>query len=209
MENIEIRLVKENEYKEVENVVRNSFGNVFRPGCVEHFIVHNAREKGWLVKALDYCVIKDNKIVGHIMYSHANILLDNGFDKDILVLGPVCIAPEEQRRGLGKQLVQTTLSLAQKYGYGAVAVIGNPKFFSCVGFEPAVNFNIYYSKLPRDKPAPFFLIKELQNGYLDDTAADFEPNEIFDVTLDEVEEFDKNFEPKQKSQKKNKIVVKI
>ena len=116
---------------------------------------------------------------------------------------------EEQKKGLGQKLVQTTLSLAQKYGYGAVVVVGNPKFFSKMGFVPANEYNVFYAKLDRTKPAPFFLIKELQNGYFDDTAADFEPNEVFGVTLDEVEEFDKNFEPKEKSQKKNKIVVKI
>ena len=143
------------------------------------------------------------------MYSHANILMDNGFDKDILVLGPVCILPEEQKKGLGQKLVQTTLSLAMKYGYGAVAVVGNPKFFEKLGFEPAENFGIYYSKVSRDKPAPFFLIKELQTGFFEDTAADFEPNEVFSVSLDEVEEFDKNFEPKEKSKKTNKIVVKL
>ncbi len=209
MENIEIRLVRENEYKEVENVVRNSFWNVFRPGCVEHFILHKARENNWLVRALDYCITKDDKIIGHIMYSHANILLDNGFDKDILVLGPVCILPEEQRKGYGQKLVQTTLSLALKYGYSAVAVVGNPKFFEKLGFEPAKNFNLYYSKLDRNKPTPFFLVKELQTGFFDDTSADFEPSEVFAVTMDEVENFDKEFETKQKSQKTNKIVVKI
>ena len=209
MENIEIKLVEENEFAEVENVVRNSFWNVFRPGCVEHFLVHRARENNWLVRALDYCITKNNKIIGHIMFSHANILLDSGFDKDILVLGPVCIIPEEQRKGYGQKLVQTTLSLAMKYGYGAVAVVGNPKFFEKVGFEPAENFNLHYAKLERDKPAPFFLVKELQNGFFDDTSSTFEPNEVFAVTMDEVEEYDKNFEPKEKSKKTNKIVVKI
>ena len=209
MENFEIRLVKENEFFEVENVVRNSFWNVFRPGCVEHFLVHRARENNWLVNALDFCIVKNNKIIGYAMFSHANILLDSGIDKDVLVLGPVCIIPEEQHKGFGTQLLNHAVNTAQKYGYGALAVVGNPKFFAKFGFEPAKNFNIYYSKLTRDKPAPFFLVKQLQNGYLNFSASTFEPNEVFAVTLDEAEEFDKNFEPKEKAKNKNKITIKI
>ena len=209
MENIEIRLVKETEFNTVENVVRDCFYGLFRPRCVEHFIVHRARENGWLVKATDYCITLDGQIVGHIMYTHANILLDNGLDKDVLVLGPICILPQHQKKGLGTKLAQFTLDLATKYGYGAVVAIGNPKFFGKLGFVPAKQYNIYYAKLSRDKPAPFFMVRELQPGYLDDTDATFEPSEVFAVTMDEVEQFDKNFEQKQGTAKSNKIVVKI
>ncbi len=209
MENVTIRLVNENEYTDIEKVVRQSFWGLYRPGCVEHFIVHQAREKNWLIKALDYCITVDNNIVGHVMYTHANIRLNNGLDKDVLVLGPICILPQYQRKGLGKQLLDFTLNLATKYGYGAVVVIGNPKFFGKVNFVPAKNYNIYYSKLPKDKPAPFFMIRELQAGYLDDTNATFEPNEAYSVTMDEVDQFDKIFDAKDKTTKSNKIVVKL
>lgn len=38
-ENIIIRLERENEYHEVENLVRESFWNVYRPGCLEHYVL--------------------------------------------------------------------------------------------------------------------------------------------------------------------------
>ncbi len=209
MENVEIRLVKENEYNIIDNVVRDSFFGVFRPGCVEHFIVNRARENNWLVKAIDFCITLNKKIIGHIMFSHANIVLENGLDKDILVLGPVCILPEYQKQGFGTQLINYALSTATKYQYGAIAVVGNPKFFARFGFVPAKQYNIYYSKLTKDQPAPFFMIKELQNGYLDGTSGVFEPTEVFSTSLDEVEQFDKQFTPKEKSAQKNKITIKI
>ena len=36
-ENIIILLERENEYREVENLVRESFWNGYRQGCLEHF----------------------------------------------------------------------------------------------------------------------------------------------------------------------------
>ena len=39
-ENIIIRLERENEYYKVENLVRESFWNVYRPGCLEHYVLH-------------------------------------------------------------------------------------------------------------------------------------------------------------------------
>lgn len=38
-ENIIIRLERENEYHEVENLVRESFWNVYCPGCLEHYVL--------------------------------------------------------------------------------------------------------------------------------------------------------------------------
>ena len=39
-----IRLENENDYLKVENLARNSFWNVYRPGAYEHYIVHNLRD---------------------------------------------------------------------------------------------------------------------------------------------------------------------
>ena len=209
MKKIEIKLVNQNEFKETENVVRESFWGVFRPGCVEHFILHRARENNLLVKALDYCVKINDKIIGHIMYSHANIILNNGVDQDVLVLGPVCILPEYQKKGYGSQLINFTLSLATQYGYGAVVVVGNPKLFAKFGFIPAQQKQINYAKTGKDKPSPFFLVKELQHGYLAKTSGTFVPTEVFDISIDEATEYDKNFTPKAQKIHNNKITIKI
>ena len=41
--NIIIRLEKPEEYRAVEELVRDSFWNVYRPGCLEHFVLHELR----------------------------------------------------------------------------------------------------------------------------------------------------------------------
>ena len=52
--NIIIRLEQENEYCEVENLVRESFWNVYRPGCLEHYVLHQLRKDVAFVKELDF-----------------------------------------------------------------------------------------------------------------------------------------------------------
>ena len=39
-----IRLEKEEDYRTVENLVRESFWNVYRPGCSEHYVIHVLRD---------------------------------------------------------------------------------------------------------------------------------------------------------------------
>ena len=43
--NIVIRLEKKEEYREVENMVRESFWNVYRPGCYEHYVLNQLRNE--------------------------------------------------------------------------------------------------------------------------------------------------------------------
>ena len=38
-ENIEIRLEEKSEYRQGEKLVRDSFWNVYRPGCLEHYVL--------------------------------------------------------------------------------------------------------------------------------------------------------------------------
>ena len=49
-----IRLERKEEYREVENLVRESFWNVYRPGCGEHYVIHALRDDPAFVKELDF-----------------------------------------------------------------------------------------------------------------------------------------------------------
>ena len=40
---MEIRLERRTDFKSVENLIREAFWNIYRPGCYEHFIVHKLR----------------------------------------------------------------------------------------------------------------------------------------------------------------------
>ena len=52
--NIIIRLENKEDYRKTENLVRESFWNVYRPGCAEHYVLHTLRKDPDFVSELDY-----------------------------------------------------------------------------------------------------------------------------------------------------------
>lgn len=62
MDNVIIRLEKKEEYREVENLVRESFWNVYRPGCLEHYVLNQLRDDKDFVSELDFVMKKTEKL---------------------------------------------------------------------------------------------------------------------------------------------------
>ena len=111
-ENIIIRLERENEYHEVENLVRESFWNVYRPGCLEHYVLHQLRNDPAFVPELDFVMTLDGQLIGQNMFMKAVIATDDGRSIPIMTMGPICIAPELKRKGYGKILLDYSLEKA-------------------------------------------------------------------------------------------------
>ena len=97
-ENIIIRLERENEYHEVENLVRESFWNVYRPGCLEHYVLHQLRNDPAFVPELDFVMTLDGQLIGQNMFMKAVIAADDGRSIPIMTMGPICIAPKLKRK---------------------------------------------------------------------------------------------------------------
>ena len=111
--NINIRLEKKEEYREVENLVRESFWNVYRPGCLEHYVLNQLRNDPAFVPELDFVMEKDGRLIGQNMFMRANIKADDGRDIPIMAMGPICITPELKRKGYGKILLDYSLEKAK------------------------------------------------------------------------------------------------
>ena len=77
-ENIIIRLERENEYHEVENLVREGFWNVYRPGCLEHYVLHKLRNDPAFVSELDFVMTLDGQLIGQNRFMKAVIAADDG-----------------------------------------------------------------------------------------------------------------------------------
>ena len=73
-----IRLEREEEYREVENMVRESFWNVYRPGCMEHYVLNQLRDDKSFVPELDFVMELDGRIIGQNMFMRAEIKSDDG-----------------------------------------------------------------------------------------------------------------------------------
>ena len=195
---ITFRLEKPEDYREVENLVRESFWNVYRPGCSEHFVIHELRNDPAFIKELDFVMEKDGRIIGQNMFMKTVIEADDGRVIDILTMGPICIAPELKRRGHGKMLLDYSLQKAAQMGFGAVLFEGNIGFYGKSGFDYASKFGIRYHDLPEGADASFFLCKELIEGYLDGVTGVYQTPKGYYVDDAAVEEFDKAFPPKFK-----------
>ena len=173
MKNWIIRLEKEEEHREVENLIRESFWNVYRPGCMEHYVIHRLRNDSAFVQELDFVMEMDGKLIGQNMFMRALIKADDGREIPIMTMGPICITPELKRKGYGKVLLDYSLEKAKELGCKAVCFEGNIDFYGKSGFAPASTFGIRYHGLPEGEDASFFLCKELVPGYLDGITGEY------------------------------------
>ena len=196
--NIIIRLERQDEYKEVENLVRESFWNVYRPGCLEHYVLNQLRDDSDFVKELDFVMELDGKIIGQNMFMRATIKADDGRDVPIMTMGPICIAPELKRKGYGKILLDYSLERAAELGCGAVCFEGNIDFYGKSGFTYASKYGIRYHGLPEGEDASFFLCKELVPGYLEGITGEYATPEGYFVDETKAEEYDQDFPTKEK-----------
>ena len=193
-----IRLEQEKDFREVENLVRESFWNVYRPGCSEHYVIHVLRDDPAFVRELDFVMEKDGRLIGQNMFMKTVILADDGRVIDVLTMGPIGITPELKRQGYGKALLDYSLEKAAQLGFGAVLFEGNIGFYGKSGFDYASRFSIRYHDLPEGADASFFLCRELIPGYLDGVTGVYQTPQGYYVDDSDVEEFDKGFPPKEK-----------
>ena len=199
--NVIIRPEREEEYRDVENLVREAFWNVYRPGCLEHYVLHLLRNDPAFVKELDLVMEKDGQLIGQNMFMRAVIKADDGRDIPIMTMGPICIAPEYKRQGYGKILLDHCLEKAAGLGCGALCFEGNIDFYGKSGFTFARNFGIRYHDLPEGADDSFFLCKELIPGYLNGISGEYAPPEGYfaaEQNPEDFEKFDAQFPPKVK-----------
>lgn len=182
----------------VENLIRESFWNVYRPGCLEHYVMHCLRQDPAFVKTLDFVMERDGRIIGQNMFMRAHIQADDGRRIPIMTMGPLCIAPTFKRQGLGKQLLDYSLKQVKEQGCGAVCLEGNIDFYGHSGFTYASHFGIRYAGLPAGADASFFLCRELIPGYLSGITGEYATPAGYRVNPADAERFDQTFPPKKK-----------
>jgi len=199
--NITIRLEKPEDYRETEALVRESFWNVYRPGCLEHYVLKRLRDDPDFVPELDFVMERDGRIIGQNVFVRAEIQKDDGGALPIMTMGPICIAPELKRQGYGKLLLDYSLERAEKLGCGAVCFEGNILFYGKSGFGYARNFGIRYHGLPEGADNSFFLCRELIPDYLSGITGEYATPQGYFVGWENPEDFetyDKTFPAKEK-----------
>lgn len=198
---ITFRREEPKDYRAVENLVRESFWNVYRPGCTEHYVLRHLRNGPAFVPELDIVMEKDGAIIGQNMFMRAVIKTDDGRNLPIMTMGPICVAPEYKRQGYGKQLLDYSIEQAAALGCPALCFEGNIAFYGKSGFTYASDFGIRYHDLPEGVDASFFLCRVLAPGYLDGVTGVYAPPEGYfaaEQNKADFEAYDAQFPPKEK-----------
>ena len=189
-----LRPEEEKDYNSVENLTREAFWNVYKPGCDEHLLIHNMRNKKEFIKDLDYVAVFNDEVIGNIVYAQAKIIGVNK-EYDVITFGPVSVLPMYQKRGVGKKLIEHTVTKAKEMGLNAIMIYGNPKYYERFGFKNSREYSI------TDMEGNYndaLMALELYPKSLKNINGKFFEGEAYKVDKKELEIFDKNFPYKEK-----------
>ncbi|MGN0770970.1 MAG: GNAT family N-acetyltransferase [Christensenellales bacterium] len=200
-----VRREKKEDYKKTENLVREAFWNVYRPGCFEHLVLNKMRKDRCFIEELDYVIEDDGEIVAQIAWAKAYVK-DDDRQHEVAIFGPLSVMPAYQGKGYARVLIETTCKIAKEKGYCMVLITGNPDLYSRFGFESADKHGIYYEGLPMDTEAPFFMCKVLDEQKAKGVKGIYSDPAVYAVEDAEVDDFDKNFELKIKERRPGQLV---
>jgi len=203
--NISIRLENENDFRNVENMIREAFWDLYKPGCDEHLLVHKIRKTDAFIKELDFVACDEEKIVGNIIYSKAKVINENNEEFEILCMGPLGVLPSYQGKGIGTLLMKHSIKVAKALGYNAIVIFGNPNYYHRFGFENAKKYNIQTSWGDNFED---FMVLELYEGSLEGISGKFYEDSVFKINTEELNIFEKQFPYKEKHCKENRFADK-
>ena len=195
--NLAIRNENENDYRTVEEMVREVFWNLYVPGCSEHFILHNLRNSSDFIPELDFVTEKEGQIVGQIVYSRGRLKYTQGAEKEVVSFGPVSVLPMFQKQGIGSALITHTINLAREMGFPAICIYGDPRYYSRFGFRCAEKYEI---KTADGKFAVALQVLELQGNALANMPGRFIESAAFEVDENEFAQYDAAFPLREKAE---------
>ncbi len=185
------------DYRIVEEMTKRAFWNVYVPGCDEHYVTHVMRDHKDFISELNLVLELDGKIIASVKYLKSCLKDEDGFKKEIISFGPLCVEPEYQRKGYGKALLEYSFEVAAHMGYDVIINFGDPANYAARGFKSCHKYNVclegevYHSSL---------LVKELVSNALDGRKWYYYESDAFaGITPEAVEEFDKTFPAMEKA----------
>lgn len=126
---LEIRAEQEHDFPAVRRVVAAAFGSDAEADLVERIRASDQYRPELSLVALDGV-----EVVGHVMIDGCTLRGPDG-DRDIVMLSPLAVAPDHQRRGVGTALIERALSAAEAAGEPLVVLEGSPAYYGARGFE--------------------------------------------------------------------------
>ena len=152
---IKIRQENIDDYEEVYNVIKTAFETAEHADGNEHELVVALRKSDNFIPKLSLVAIKDNRIVGYILFTKIKI-----GEYEELALAPLGVLPEYQKQGIGSELIKEGHKLAKDLGYHYSVVLGSDKYYTKFGYIPAIKYGI---KAPFEVPDENFMAIKLND----------------------------------------------
>lgn len=153
---MKIRKEKITDYEKVYSVVKSAFKSSEHSDGNEQDLVVSLRKSEAFIPELSLVAIKDDKIVGHILFT--KIKIGNSTE---LALAPLSVEPNYQKQGIGTVLIKEGHKIAKDLGYNYSVVLGSEKYYPRVGYQKANKFSILS---PFDVPDKNFMAIDLQGN---------------------------------------------
>jgi len=201
-----IRLENNNDYLNVEELTRDAFWNLYRPGCDEHYLCHILREHKDFIRELDYIVELNGKIVASIMYSYSMLI---GEDNEIIKtvsFGPLCVHPEYQRKGIATALIEKTKTIVKGMDIPAIIIYGDPHNYCKHGFRNGIDYQV--SNMNGEYPLGL-LVLELKEGFFGGKKWKIKQSDVFSFDEEKAIEYDKKFPIKEKKYQYSQEIFKM
>lgn len=128
--NVRIRSELPSDVAAIEVVTVAAFLTAAHTSHTEHFIVDALRRFGKL--SISLVAEDDGIIIGHIAVSPVSLSCGAN---DWYGLGPISVAPERQRQGVGTRLMERALADLHGLGAAGCVLLGAPSYYSRFGFS--------------------------------------------------------------------------
>lgn len=179
----------------MEELTRDAFWNVHVPGCNEHYLVHLLRNSECYIPELDLVAIVDKRLVGNIMYSRARVVDAKGNSHPVLSFGPLSVDPAYQNTGIGRALIERSITMARELGHEAVIIYGDPDYYCRFGFKAA---ELYGIRGQEELFCPALLVYEIVAGALEGITGAFLEDPVYHLDEAAAAEFELGFPSREK-----------
>lgn len=194
-----IQRTKSDDFLITENITRETFWNLFKPGCDEHLVLHNSRKSNCYISDLDLVALLKDSIIGHIITTKAKVVDPQNNEHKVLCVGPISVLPEFQKKGIGNKLLNESISIAKKLDYSGMILFGHPDYYHRFGFINAQKYGITTKDGMNFEP---FMALELHQDAFINVSGKFYEDKAFEINEEELNEFEKLFPKKEKGRPK-------
>jgi putative acetyltransferase len=190
-----IRMETRADHLPVEELTRECFWNLYRPGCDEHYVTHLIRGHEDFLPDLSFVAEVDGQVVGSIVYTRSWVVNEAGERVETATFGPLCVHPAWQRQGVGTALVRHTRALVEQKGCPAILILGDPHNYCRHGFRTGKDLNV---ATPDGRFPLGLLVLELKPGFFAGHRWTFHTSPVYEFDPAAVEAYDARFPPRQK-----------